>query len=112
MVFLKGFISFVIHKDCFFRLNELHFALADYHQALELDHADWTIRSRIASIHSEFGLMDYEEHSYKEAEARFTVAIQHNPRVGSYFIYRSKVRFMLEVRTPGPNFIKLVSMKA
>ncbi|XP_071802122.1 uncharacterized protein [Asterias amurensis] len=87
---------YVNRGDCFFRLNELHFALADYHQALELDHADWTIRSRIASIHSEFGLMDYEEHSYKEAEARFTVAIQHNPRVGSYFIYRSKVRFMLE----------------
>ncbi|XP_038063686.1 uncharacterized protein LOC119734321 [Patiria miniata] len=87
---------YINRGDCFFRLNELHFALADYHQALELDNTDWTIRSRIASIHSEFGLMDYEEHSYKEAEARFTVAIQHNPRVGSYFISRAKVRFMLE----------------
>ncbi len=79
--------------DCFFRLNELHFALADYHQALEMDHSDWMIRSRIASIHSEFGLLDYEEHNYQEAEARFTVAIQYNPRMGSYYVYRAKVRF-------------------
>ena len=55
------------------------------------------IRSRIASIHNEFGLLEYEEHSYQEAEARFTVAIQHNPRMGQYYIYRAKVRFMLEV---------------
>ncbi|XP_072015740.1 uncharacterized protein [Amphiura filiformis] len=87
---------YINRGDCFFRLNELHFALADYHQALEIDATDWMIRSRIASIHSEFGLLDYEDHSYQEAEARFTVAIQHNPRKGSYYIYRAKVRFMLE----------------
>ncbi|XP_022085210.1 uncharacterized protein LOC110976332 [Acanthaster planci] len=100
---------YINRLDCFFRLNELHFALADYHQALELDNGDWTIRSRIASIHSEFGLLDYEEHSYKEAEARFTVAIQHNPRVGSFYIYRAKVRYMLE-NHPGARHDLLVTL--
>ncbi|XP_077986778.1 uncharacterized protein LOC144441122 [Glandiceps talaboti] len=86
---------YVNRGDCFFKQNELQFALADYHQALELDQ-DWSIQARIANIHNEFGLLDYEDRSFQEAEARFTIAIQHNPRVAQYYVSRSKVRFMME----------------
>ncbi|XP_070531756.1 uncharacterized protein [Ptychodera flava] len=87
---------YVNRGDCFFKQDELQFALADYHQALELDQEDWTIRARIANIHNEFGLLDYDERSYQEAEARFTIAIKHNPRVAQYYVSRSKVRYMME----------------
>eukprot|EP00057_Strongylocentrotus_purpuratus_P033762 XP_792693.2 PREDICTED: tetratricopeptide repeat protein 16 [Strongylocentrotus purpuratus] len=87
---------YINRGDCFFRLQELHFALADYHQASELDGCDAGIRSRVAAIHNQFGLQDYEEHSYQDAEARFTVAIQHNPKHGTYYISRCKVRLMME----------------
>lgn len=90
-------LTFPSLTDCFFRLGELHFSLADYHQALEIDPHDSLTRGRIAAIHSEFGSVDYEEHSYQDAEARFTVAIQHNPRNSQYYLSRAKVRFMLEV---------------
>ncbi|XP_077866946.1 tetratricopeptide repeat protein 16-like [Saccoglossus kowalevskii] len=87
---------YINRGDCFFRQNALQFALADYHQALELDSSDSWIRARIANIHNEFGLQDYEERSFQEAEARFTVAIQHNPRIAQYYVSRSKARFMME----------------
>ncbi|XP_033116705.1 tetratricopeptide repeat protein 16-like [Anneissia japonica] len=87
---------YINRGDCFFRLGELHFSLADYHQALELDNLDWNVHSRIARVHFEFGQLDYEEQNYHEAEARFTLAMQHNPKVGSYYVYRAKVRFTLE----------------
>ncbi|PIK41751.1 putative tetratricopeptide repeat protein 16 [Apostichopus japonicus] len=81
---------YVNRGDCFFRLGELHFSLADYHQALEIDPHDSLARGRIAAIHSEFGSVDYEEHSYQDAEARFTVAIQHNPRNSQYYLQSGK----------------------
>ena len=34
----------------------MQFALADYHQALEIDPMDENIRSRIAIIHNEYGI--------------------------------------------------------
>lgn len=90
---------YINRGDCFFRLQELHFALADYHQASEIDPSDPGIRSRVAAIHSQFGLQDYVEHSYQDAEARFSVAIQHNARHGPYYIARCKVRLMMENQT-------------
>ncbi|XP_054770214.2 uncharacterized protein LOC129278037 [Lytechinus pictus] len=87
---------YINRGDCFFRLQELHFALADYHQASELDPSDAGIRSRVAAIHNQFGLQDYEEHSYQDAESRFTIAIQHNPKHGAFYISRCKVRLMME----------------
>ncbi|XP_071948194.1 tetratricopeptide repeat protein 16-like [Antedon mediterranea] len=87
---------YINRGDCFFRLGELNFSLADYHQALELDNLDCNIHSRIARVHFEFGLLDYEEHNLQESEARFTLAMQHSPKVGSYYVYRAKVRFTME----------------
>ena len=52
-------------SDCFFRQNELNFALADYHQALELDAKDDSIRTRIAVVHNEYGVTEYVEKNYQ-----------------------------------------------
>ena len=50
--------------DCFFRQEEYNFALQDYHQALEMDIADETVKSRISVIHNEFGVAAYQEKLY------------------------------------------------
>ena len=50
--------------DCFFRQEEFNFALQDYHQALELDPHNETIKSRISVIHNEFGVSAYQEKMY------------------------------------------------
>ncbi|XP_035684637.1 tetratricopeptide repeat protein 16-like [Branchiostoma floridae] len=87
---------YINRGDCFFRQGDLHFALADYHQALELDPEDWAVRSRIAVVHSEFGVLDYEERNYQESETRFSLAIQNNPKVARFYVYRARARYMME----------------
>lgn len=56
---------YVNRGDCFFKEGNLQFALADYHQALELDEVDHVVRGRIAVIHNEYGLLDYQDKKYK-----------------------------------------------
>ncbi|XP_013419989.1 tetratricopeptide repeat protein 16 [Lingula anatina] len=87
---------YINRGDCFFRLGEINFALADYHQALELDPMNQNVKTRISIIHNEYGVADYTDKKYKDAEARFTLAIQHNPRIGQYYISRTRARYMLE----------------
>ena len=47
--------------DCFFRESNLQFALADYHQALEIDPHDKTVHKRIGIVHNEYGVHEYLE---------------------------------------------------
>ena len=55
---------FQYFSDCFFRQEEFNFSLQDYHQALELDPNDETIKSRISVIHNEFGVSAYQDKMY------------------------------------------------
>ncbi|XP_064649885.1 tetratricopeptide repeat protein 16-like isoform X2 [Lineus longissimus] len=87
---------YINRGDCFYRQEDLHFALADYHQALEIDPMDNGIRSRISVVHNEFGVAEYQDKDYKEAESRFTLAIQNNPKIGHYYLSRARTRYMLE----------------
>ncbi|KAF6022679.1 TTC16 [Bugula neritina] len=87
---------YVNRGDCFFRSNDLQFALADYHQGLELDPADDSIRVRISVIHNEYGSQEYQNKNYSEAESRFSLAIRNNPRVSHYYLLRARARYMLE----------------
>ena len=57
-------ISLLLFSDCFFRQEEFNFSLQDYHQALELDPNDETIKSRISVIHNEFGVSAYQDKMY------------------------------------------------
>ncbi|XP_067939514.1 tetratricopeptide repeat protein 16-like [Watersipora subatra] len=87
---------YVNRGDCFFRCNDFQFALADYHQALELDPSDDSIRVRISVIHNEYGTQEYQQKNYSEAESRFTLAIKNNPKISHYYLLRARARYMLE----------------
>merc|ERR1719239_83005 len=87
---------YVNRGDCFFKQNELTFALQDYHQALELDSLDTVIKARISVIHNELGVGHYQEKNYSDAEGKFDLALQYNPSVGQYYISRSRARYMNE----------------
>uniref|UniRef100_H2YQ59 Uncharacterized protein n=1 Tax=Ciona savignyi TaxID=51511 RepID=H2YQ59_CIOSA len=58
---------YINRGDCFFKLNDLGFALADYQQALEIDPACWNIKCRVAVVHNELGITAYQERRYQEA---------------------------------------------
>ena len=84
--------------DCFYRMNNLHFALPDYQQALELDQSDWSIWCRIAIVFCELGVECFGRGQYSEAEEHFSSAIQHNPKVSRFYFCRARARHEREVR--------------
>ena len=92
---LIGFI--IALADCFFRLNELHFALSDFQQALEMDSSDWSVRCRLSIVYNEFGILEYYDRHYLEAIDHLTTCIRYNPRIGAYYLSRARARYMIEV---------------
>lgn len=56
--------KFFFVSDCFYKQNELSFALEDYDQALELDPQDTAIKTRISAIHNEFGANFLQDKNY------------------------------------------------
>ena len=83
--------------DCFFRLNELHFSLSDYQQALEMDNSDWSVRCRLSIVFNEFGILEYYDRHYLDAIDHLTTSIHYNPRIGAYYLSRARARYMIEV---------------
>jgi tetratricopeptide (TPR) repeat protein len=57
--------QYFIFKDCFFKKNDYHFALADYQQAKELDPADTIIKDRMAKVYYLYGVQSYDEKNYQ-----------------------------------------------
>ncbi|EDV27533.1 uncharacterized protein TRIADDRAFT_53326 [Trichoplax adhaerens] len=90
----KGF--YINRGDCFYRTGELHFALADFNQAMELDENDWSVRTRISVIHNEFAILEYYDRQYEAAVNRLTVAINNNPKIAQYYISRSRARYLVD----------------
>ena len=84
-------------SDCFYRLNNLPFSLADYQQALELDPANWGIYCRVAVVCCEMGVDSFSADNYNKAEKHFTTAIHHNPRVSRFYLCRARARNQLKV---------------
>lgn len=87
---------YINRGDCFFRLNELHFALSDYQQALEMDSSDWSVRCRLSIVYNEFGILEYYDRHYLEAIDHLTTCIRYNPRIGAYYLSRARARYMIE----------------
>ncbi|XP_051980275.1 tetratricopeptide repeat protein 16 [Xyrauchen texanus] len=81
---------FINRGDCFFKLCEWIFALADYQQAEEMDPNNTTIWLRLSMIHNTLGLHSYNDKKYKEAADRFSLAIQYSPGVVQYYENRAK----------------------
>ncbi len=56
---------YINRGDCFFRQANYQFAIADYQQALEIDPLDDAIHSRVAVIHNEYGVQDFQDKNYQ-----------------------------------------------
>lgn len=83
--------------DCFYHMRNLPFALADYKQALELDQCDWSIASRIAVVCCEIGVHYFHEQNLIKAKEYLSDAIDYNPNVSSFYVYRATVFQALKV---------------
>lgn len=81
---------FINRGDCFFKLCEWTFALADYQQAEEMDPDNTAIWLRLAVFHNTMGLHSYDDKKYQEAADKFSVAIRYNPVVVQYYENRAK----------------------
>lgn len=87
---------YINRGDCFFRQGDYNFALQDYHQALDLDGNDTNVKNRVSVIYNEFATTAYQDKNYPEAEAKFTLALQYNSKMGGYYVSRSRTRYMME----------------
>lgn len=83
--------------DCFYRTKELHFALSDYLQALDMDQSDMAVKFKLANVYNDLGIIEYDERRYQQADEFFSVAISYDPRVSSFYASRARARYMLEV---------------
>ncbi|XP_021269298.1 tetratricopeptide repeat protein 16 isoform X3 [Numida meleagris] len=81
--------------ECFFRLGELAYALADYQQALELSPGNRVVQGRIAAVLHEKGRQDLAARRFLEAEACFSMAIEHDPREALYYLDRAMAKWCL-----------------
>ncbi|XP_063172351.1 tetratricopeptide repeat protein 16 isoform X2 [Candoia aspera] len=82
--------------DCFLKLGQLNFAMADYQQALELRPLDPKLRQRIAWLYNETALQDFQERQYLQAESNFSFAVENNPWEIKYYLHRAKSRMFLQ----------------
>ena len=87
----------VLHIDCFYQLKEYHFARLDYEQSLELSPRDWSVQTRLAMVHCDLGLKEYQRRKNTDALTHFDRAIQNNPKVSRFYICRATVKHVLEV---------------
>ncbi|XP_078484235.1 tetratricopeptide repeat protein 16-like [Ciona intestinalis] len=87
---------YINRGDCFFKLNDLGFALADYQQAMEIDPTCWDIKCRVAVVHNELGITAYQERRYQEAVKRFSLAVEHNNKVGQFYVHRARSNYMMQ----------------
>ncbi|XP_076211727.1 LOW QUALITY PROTEIN: tetratricopeptide repeat protein 16 [Aptenodytes patagonicus] len=86
---------YVNRGDCFLRLGELAYALADYQQVLELSLGDRVVRRRVAAALHEQGQQDSVARQYQQAEACFSAAIEHEPQKLLYYLCRARARLCL-----------------
>ncbi|XP_058015553.1 tetratricopeptide repeat protein 16 [Ahaetulla prasina] len=82
--------------DCFLKLGQLNFAMADYQQALELRPLDPKLRHRISWLSNETGLQDFREKKYLQAEMHFSTAVDNDPWEVKYYLNRAKTRVFLQ----------------
>ena len=85
---------YINRGDCFFRQGNFQFALADYQQALEIDGRDDAIHSRIAVIHNEYGVQDYQDKNYQVCNAS-TSSMKANYKMTIHFSQNRKNSYLL-----------------
>ncbi|XP_048821978.1 tetratricopeptide repeat protein 16 isoform X3 [Lagopus muta] len=75
--------------DCFFRLGELTYAMVDYQQALELSPGNRAVQGRVAAVLHEKGWQDVAARRFLQAEACFSMAIEHDPQEALHYLCRA-----------------------
>lgn len=90
----KGF--YINRGDCFHKKNEIHFALGDYEQAVEIDPRDGVAKSRIAEIHYNNAIDLYNEKDYEKSTENFNIAVENAPAVCKYYISRARTYYMMD----------------
>ena len=93
----KNETGFYINRgDCFFKKNEIHFALGDYEQAVEINPNDEMSRERVGVIHHYIAIEKYNEKNYEESTNFLNTAIKYSPDNCKYYISRARTYFMIE----------------
>ncbi|XP_060106625.1 tetratricopeptide repeat protein 16 [Heteronotia binoei] len=87
---------YINRGDCFLKLGELNFAIADYQQALDVGPIDAGLQKRIAWLYNTMGLQQFKKRRYPEAEAYFSRAIEQNPLEPQHYLHRCKNRKFLQ----------------
>ncbi|KAG8512793.1 Tetratricopeptide repeat protein 16, partial [Galemys pyrenaicus] len=97
---------YINRGDCFFQMGNLAFAEADYKQALALSPQDEGANLRMGLLQERKGFCEQKGRcaraaggawvKFDKAEYHFSKAIQHNPQKPQYYLYRAKVRHLLQ----------------
>ncbi|XP_022356066.1 tetratricopeptide repeat protein 16 [Enhydra lutris kenyoni] len=87
---------YINRGDCFFQLDNLLFAEADYQQALALSPRDEGANLRMGLLQEKMGFCEQRGRQFHKAESHFSMAIQHNPQKAQYYLYRARSRQLLQ----------------
>lgn len=89
--------------DCFFKLQEYRFALADYQLSHTLQRdiskerlQDLEIDYRLAVVYYTLGMRTFSECKFSAAEEYFTNAISHSSYTARYYMCRARTRYELK----------------
>jgi tetratricopeptide (TPR) repeat protein len=87
--------------DCFYKLNEYHFALNDYEQALDLTKGNFStaLSYRLAVVHFFLGMNNISKNSLLAAEEDFSSAITYSPSTSRFYVCRARTRNLLKKNT-------------
>eukprot|EP00117_Sycon_ciliatum_P019504 scpid48454/ scgid5413/ Tetratricopeptide repeat protein 16 len=85
---------YINRGDCFFKMADLEFALADYEQALDLSPEDWTLRGRLAVVNCRLGAREYAQQCYDRSLEYFNSAISVQPAIATAYAQRARVHFL------------------
>ena len=83
-------LVFVNRGDAFNAQGQQQLALADYHQALDLDPKLQGAKARLAVLHNAFGMDLYNHQSYRQAIYEFNTAIELHEFVALYHVNKSE----------------------
>ena len=84
--------------DCFFKLKEYQFALADFSQAQILHKRRSSgLDYRLSVSHYTLGLKAYSDKKMLEAADHFSSAIKHSPYTAKLYTCRARTKYELKV---------------
>uniref|UniRef100_A0A670YCY5 Tetratricopeptide repeat domain 16 n=1 Tax=Pseudonaja textilis TaxID=8673 RepID=A0A670YCY5_PSETE len=87
---------YINRGDCFLKLGQLNFAMADYQQALELHPLDPRLPLGGSQLYSSPSLCFFRHGPYLQAETRFSCAVDNDPWEVKYYLNRAKTRVFLQ----------------